>query len=330
MSNIKAILATVLALLSTAVAHPISRECEVEQNQITCQCDRNQDFYLPGEHNYTNATSLSISSCSTARLLFPHLSEAIHMRQLIVQNISDELIIEVLFGTRNISRFELVNIKKIPLISHEAFNGFQNIGRLEIRNAFVERFEEHFVETNVNELVLVNVTIAHVEGFNFMEKGKNLEIINCEFRNISTTLKFYFSNVKIVNSTFEMQKKGTISIDSDYALLENNVLFNISMEVFASNLIKISGTCGDGTSSLRLESNNTESIRNRLPSGINYSLSKRNNESEPVVQYDNVICIAGNCKCPKTSGQNGSEGMTSSLKIFFIWLTYMTLKCNVV
>lgn len=259
-------------------------------------------------------TSLSLSSCLTANLIFSSFSQENQIEELVVNNINELLTLELFLNSVALKRFELANIKRIPFVMHDTFSNIKKIEHFEIRNVHIDYFEEQFTAIKVNHFVMANVTISRMEGFNISEMGETLQITNCEFRNISALLNFgHFSKVEIVNSKFELQKSGNLSIGSDEATILDNIFFNVSMNVFAANNIRINSTCADGKSSLRLSSNKIESYGNRLPTAIIYTRGP--NVSPIVSQGNNTICKAGNCKCPKSNGQNANR--PSSMIIFF-------------
>ncbi|XP_043669765.1 uncharacterized protein LOC122629925 [Vespula pensylvanica] len=329
MSCVKNISITALTLLlSFTLVTSISKECKIDNKRVTCQCDGTQNLYLPDEYNYKNVTSLSLSSCLTASLLFSSFTEANQIEELVVKNISELLTLELFLNTVELKRFELTNIKRIPFVKHDTFLNIRNIEHFEIRNVHIDYFEEQFMAIKVNHFVMANVTISRIEGFNLSEKGVTLQISNCEFRNVSTSLNFgHFSKVEIVNSKFELQKSGHLSIESDVAIVRDNIFFNVSMNLFAANNITINSTCADGKSSLRLSSNKIESYGNRLPTAIIYTRGQPSNESENVSKSNNTICKAGNCKCPKSNGQNANRPITivCFLEILLLF-TYSTVR----
>ncbi|XP_047350773.1 uncharacterized protein LOC124949554 [Vespa velutina] len=309
MSRVKDILITAFTLLlSFSLVASIGEECKIDNKRVTCQCDGTQKLYLPDEYNYKNVTSLSLSSCLTANLLFSSFTEENQLEELVVKNINEPFTLELFLNSVELKRFELSNIKRIPFVMHDTFLNIKNIEHFEIRNVHIDYFEEQFTAIKTNHFVMANVTISRMEGFNISEKGETLQIINCEFRNISTLLNFgHFTKVEIVNSKFALQKSGNLSIGSDLAIIRDNIFFNVSMNVFGAKNIKINSTCADGKSSLRLSSNKIESYGNRLPTAIIYTRGQPSNQSPIVLESNNTICKAGNCKCPKSNGENGNR-----------------------
>lgn len=268
-----------------------------------------QEFLLPDGYNYENISSFFLSSCSSAVVHFSSLTEAKHIRDIVVRNISDSLTFQPFVTSRNIRRLELVNTGRIPVITHNTFTSVECIELLRIENTKIENFEEEFMDTNVTDLILGNVTIERMEGFNFSERGRTLRITNCSFRNVETTLNFaYFSAIEILNSKFELRKPGQMSIEGDRALVKNSVFLNVSVNLVAFGKITINDTCADGKSSLRLSSGNIESFGNRLPTEIIYTKSRETHSTELLLLiHNNTVCIAGNCKCPKSDARSSYQ-----------------------
>lgn len=282
-----------------------------------------QKFVLPEEYNYANITSVSISGCVSANLHYSSLPEATHLQEMIVQNISGRLEFDVYISSKIMKLLKLSNIDRIPIIASHTFVSLMKIETIEIENVHIDVLEEDFSSLRVFEFILTNVTIERVNKLTMSEKGtsKILRILNTEFYNISTSINFaYFQKVEIVDSMFVLQKPGMLLIDSNNVIVERSVFTNLSMNVVASNFIKINGICADGKSALRLATyiNSTSMIinstNNRLPTEIAYpshELAALNWRAQTgVFKQNNMVCKAGNCECPKGKGQ-GSQTCVS-------------------
>ncbi|KAI4504258.1 hypothetical protein M0802_000729 [Mischocyttarus mexicanus] len=307
---VERIILMAFALLLFALANSIGEECKVNNKHVTCHCDGNEEFYLPIGYNYKNVTNLNVSSCSRATLLHNSLTE--NVEELVVKNISELLNFEIYLYMDKFKRFELTNIKRIPFINHDTFLSIKSIEHFEIRNVHIDYFEEQFWKINVNHFVMANVTILNMEGFNLSEqKGETLQISDCEFRNVSTSsLNFgNFSKVKIVNSKFEFKKPGLLSINSDVAIVHDNIFFNVSINLVATKNITINNICVDG---------NIESFNNKLPNDITYKSGQTLN----VVSKNNTNCTAGSFL--KSNGQNANRPITV---VFLFEIILLLITC---
>ncbi|XP_053986413.1 uncharacterized protein LOC128880398 [Hylaeus volcanicus] len=298
-------LASCLALL--AAANSISEQCTLHENtRITCRCIGNEEFFLPEGYNYENVTSLRIASCTFANLHFSSLTEANRIAEITVQNISGSLIFELFLTSKTMKLLKLTNIRRIPLITHDTFLSLSSIETVRIEEVRIDRFEERFMDITINDFSMINVTIEHIDGLNFSEKGGTLRIENSVFQNVTASLNFaYFSNVEILRSKFHLQKPGHLLIEGDLVSIEDCVFSNASANVVAANSITINATCADGKSSMRLSSSRIKSVNNRLPTEIVYTGNRR--IGGQFLNYNNTVCIAGDCKCPKSSGQSFSS-----------------------
>ncbi|XP_031839481.1 uncharacterized protein LOC116430013 [Nomia melanderi] len=302
------------------VARNIDERCKIDElSRITCRCVGKEEFVLPDGYNYENVTSLRIASCASANLHFSSLTEADRITEIIVQNISDRLIFELFLASKRIERLRLSKIRRIPLISRDTFLSVGRIESLRIEDARIDRFEEQFTDIAIREFSMINVTVEQADGWNFSEKGGGtLRIENSEFQKIAGSLNLgYFSNVEILRSKFHLQKPGHLLLEGDLVLVEECVFSNASVNLVAASKVAINGTCADGKSSMRLSADVLESANNRLPTEIVYTKKKRAAERFSI--RNNTVCIAGNCKCPKTSGQG-----TRTATIF----SYLPLQCS--
>ena len=265
---------------------------------------------MPEDFDFANITRVSVTSCASANLQFSSNSKANEIREIIVQNITGSLTFQPFVTSRRMSVFKLLRIRKIPLISHDTFVSLSGIENFEIEDTWIENFEEQFTNMKVTNLLMKNVTIERMIGINFFESGKSLKILNCVFKNIQTTLNFaFFTDIEIVGSQFELQKPGHVTIEGVTAIVDNSVFSNVSMNLVASSRITMNGSCADGKSSLRLSAKSIESFGNRLPTEIVYTRNAaiRINDTEFPLVVNNTVCIAGNCKCPKSAGHNSYE-----------------------
>ncbi|CAL7946726.1 unnamed protein product [Xylocopa violacea] len=325
------LLAICCALLLSLVASNISEECEISETTTTtttinCRCTSNevnnrsairfdgtqrssnlrlclQEFSLPEGYNYENVTNLRIASCSFANLHFSSLTEANRITEIVVQNISERLIFELFLASRRMKRVKLSKIRSVPSITRDTFLGLNSIESFEIEDTRIDSFEERFTDVAIRRFSMINVTIERIDELNFSGKGETLRIENSRFENVHGSLNFaYFSTVEIVRSNFQLQKPGLVLIEGDVVYMEDCMFSNSSANVVAADSIKISGTCAAGKSSMRLSSNNIESLNNRLPTEIVYTTNKLR-ATERFFNRNNTVCIAGNCNCPKSNGQ---------------------------
>ncbi|XP_076751997.1 uncharacterized protein LOC143424075 [Xylocopa sonorina] len=291
-------------LVSIAVGSNISEECEISETAtVTCHCTSSEEFSLPEGYNYENVTNLEIASCSFANLHFSSLTEANRITELVVENISERLIFELFLPSRTMKRLKLSKIRSIPLITRDTFLSLNNIDSVEIEDTRIDSFEERFTDVTITNFSMINVTIERIDQWNFSGKGETLRIENSQFLNVTGSLNFaYFSTVKILRSNFQLQKPGLLLIEGDVVYIEDCTFSNSSANVVAADSIRISGTCAAGKSSMRLSSNNIESLNNRLPTEIIYTTNKQP-ATERFFNRNNTVCIAGNCNCPKTNDQ---------------------------
>ncbi|XP_076245080.1 uncharacterized protein LOC143185734 [Calliopsis andreniformis] len=304
-----------LALI-VSVASNMGEQCKIhKETAITCNCIGNEEFFLPEGYNYENVTSLRIASCAIANLHFSSLTEATQITEIIVQNISERLIFELFLTSTKMKRLKLSNIQRIPSITHDTFRNMNSIESVEIEDTHIDYFKERFTDIAINNFSLINVSVQRFNGLNFSEKGGTLRIVNSRFQNVTDSLKAYFSRVEILRSTLHLQKPGHLSIEGDLVLIENCVFSNASANVVAADSITINATCADGKSSMRLSSSKIESVNNRLPTEIVYTKNKLIS-SDHFFNQNNTVCIAGNCKCPKSGSQSTKQ--TSAIITLFI------------
>ncbi|XP_043286909.1 uncharacterized protein [Venturia canescens] len=268
-----------------------------------------QEFSLPETFDYSNVTSILVTGCVDASLNFSSFSGSKKISNIVVQNISGRLAFQPFAKLQKFRIFKLVRIRKILLIAPDTFPSFSNIENFHIEDTWIENFEDQFTNINVTYLKMKNVTIDRMIGMNLSERGKCLTIHDSVIKSVQTTLNFaFFSKIDIRNSGFELQKPGHLSIEGNSAIVLNSVFTNVSMNLVASD-ITINGSCADGKSSLRLSANRIESSHNRLPTEIIYTrnLVPRDNDTDFPLIVNNTVCIAGNCKCPKSNGHNSYE-----------------------
>ncbi|KAK9304427.1 hypothetical protein QLX08_004205 [Tetragonisca angustula] len=292
------------ALLLATTASNISEQCKIhELTTVDCHCIGSEEFFLPEGYNYENVTSIQIASCSVANLHFSSLTEASQITEIIVQNISDRLIFELFLTSEKLKQLKLSRIGRIPLITRDTFVRLNSIETIRIEDTRIDHFAERFADIAIANFSMINVTIERIDQLSFSAKGESLYIKNSKFQNVTGSLNFaYFSSVEILHSKFQLEKPGYILIEGDVVYMENCVFSNSSANVVAAESIWINGTCADGKSSMRLSSNDIKSVNNRLPTEIIYTKNK--DEAERFFNRNNTVCIAGNCKCPKSSGQS--------------------------
>lgn len=257
---------------------------------------------MPEGYNYENVTSIRITSCTIVNLHFSSLTEANKITEIIVQNITERLIFELFLTSKKIKKLKLSKIQRIPLITHDTFVRLNSIETLRIEDTRIDNFEEQFTDIAITNFSMINVTIERIHELNFLERGESLYIKNSEFQNVTGSLNFaYFSTVNILHSKFQLQKPGYILIEGNIVCIENCIFSNSSANIVATDSIKINSICADGKSSMRLLSSNIKSMNNRLPTEIIYTKNK--DKLEHFSYRNNTVCIAGNCKCPKSNGQ---------------------------
>lgn len=235
-----------------------------------------------------------------------------------MQNISERLTFELFLSSTKMKRLKLSNIRLIPLIKRDTFLVLNNIEVVEIEDTQIDEFEERFTEVAINDFSMINVTVRRFDGLNFSEKGATLRIENCNFQNVTKSLKAYFSRVEILRSKFHLGKPGHLSIEGDFVLIENCVFSNASANVVAADSVAINATCADGKSSMRLSSSKIESVNNRFPTEIVYTKNKPT--AERFINQNNTVCIAGNCKCPKSGGQKTKPTISGIIKLLALAL----------
>lgn len=280
-----------------------------------------QEFFLPDEYDYRNIVSVSVTGCVSVILYYSSMVEASELEEMIIENISDRLDFDVYISSRRMTRLKLSNIGRIPIIAPPTFRTLSAIDALEIENVLIEDFREELSLVNVSRFIMTNVTIRRVHKLNISEKGKTLRITNSELRNVMASLNFgTFRNIDITDSRFELQSPGMVSFHADTAVVRNSVFSNISLNLVASN-VTVNGVCADGKSALRLQAENIDSSHNMLPNEINYS--RDNRSISFFANLNNTVCKAGNCKCPKGSGQALLQSDVS--KFILEWLLAMLL-----
>ncbi|EZA57008.1 hypothetical protein DMN91_006897 [Ooceraea biroi] len=327
--------ATLLAVILTAVlsasASNISEQCQVHnERRITCSCIGNEELFLPENYNYTRITNVSVTGCIRANFHYNSLWKASNIEEIIIQNIEDYLDFDVSIESNNMKLLKLSNIGRIPLIASHTFTNLKTIDTFTIENALIENFEEDFNFVNVSHFILTNVVIKHINKLNFSEKSTTLRIVNSKFRNVTSFLNFAnFRNVDIIDSMLELYTPGVVSIQGDTTVVRNSSFSNVSMSLVAAESITISGICADGKSTLRVLSKSINSTNNRMPNEITY---RNDNQPKVLIKKNNIVCKAGNCDCPKSSGQAQSRTivltlivgclLTASLSRSFFYLFY--------
>ncbi|XP_076629927.1 uncharacterized protein LOC143346065 [Colletes latitarsis] len=323
------ILASCLALLATA--NSISEQCKLyDKTRVACRCTGNEELFLSKKYDYKNVTNLQISSCRSANLHLTSIIGADQITEIIVQNISESLVFELAVPSKTMKLLKLSNIRRIPLIAHDTFLHPNSIDTLRIENTRIDRFEEPFAHIAINDFSMINVTIGHIDWLNFFEKSNTLHIENSVFQNVTGSLNFsYFTKVWILSSTFQLQKPGHLLIEGVQIFIKDCVFSNASVNVVATISIQIHDTCADGKSSMRLSSNRIESMGNRLPTEIVYT--KRDRVTNRFPNQNNTICIAGDCKCPKSSARSTQNAAIFILLTFaFKFLLLLTVQSSTI
>ncbi|XP_014478917.1 PREDICTED: uncharacterized protein LOC106746635 [Dinoponera quadriceps] len=315
---------TAVAALSVS-ANNINGQCQIYNgSRIKCSCIGNEEFFLPDEYNYANIVSVTVAGCDSADLHYSSLTEATDLEEMIVQNISGSLNFEVFITSTRIRTLRLSDIGRIPLITSDTFIRLASIDTLMIENAHIDRFEEDFSDINMTHFSMRNVTVERMGRLNLSENGKTLYIMNTELRNIATSLTFSnIGTIEIVGSKFRLQRPGLVSVLGGTVVVKDSVFSNASMNLNAA-VATIRGVCADGKSALRLSSKYIDSTDNQLPNEIVY-LTRDNQPARPDVNRNNTVCKAGNCKCPKISGQQPCSTACISLLVLGCLLTSFTL-----
>lgn len=275
------------------------------------------------------STSLRVSRCAGANIDLSSFAGSDKMLNIVVGNISKDLRLGRFARAMKLGIFKLVGIKKISIIRHETFPSMTRIENLHIQDARIENFEEQLTNINVTRLTMKNVTIDRMIGINLSERGESLTIHDSVIKNVETTLNFaFFSTIDIRNSVFGMKKPGHLSIEGISATISNSVFTNLSINLVASSDITISASCADGKSSLRLSANRIDSFDNKLPTEIIYtSITGRNSDTVfPSIvnnNNNNTVCIAGNCKCPKSTGHNSHRRSRANFYLGTLLLLFL-------
>ncbi|XP_012229849.1 uncharacterized protein [Linepithema humile] len=318
------LLIVILTAALSVTANNISEQCQVHnESKLTCSCIGNEKLSLPENYDYKKIISVSVTGCVSVIFYYSTMPEANKLEEMVIENISDRLDFNIYISSRRMRRLKLSNIGRIPIIAPLTFGALATIDTFEIENVFIEDFQEELSFINVSHFIMSNVTIQRICKLNISEKGKTLRIVNSELRNITTSLNFAsFQSIDIINSRFELQKPDIMSFHADTAIVKNSVFSNISLNLVATS-ITVNGICADGKSALRLKAENIDSSHNMLPNEINYS---RDNQSiNFFTNLNNIVCKAGNCKCPKSSGQALPQSDVS--KFILGWLITLLSRC---
>ncbi|EFN79252.1 uncharacterized protein LOC105187955 isoform X2 [Harpegnathos saltator] len=308
------LLVVILTAALSASANNINGQCRIHNGtKITCSCIGNEELFLPDDYNYTNIVSVTVAGCDSVNLHYSSLTEASDLEEMIVQNISGRLDFDVYITSSRLKMLRLSDIGRIPSIVAHTFVSLANIDTLMIENTRIDEFKEDFSYVNVSSFFMRNVTVERIDQLNLSENGKTLCIMNSELRNIATSLTFNIRTIEIIGSKFRLQRPGMVSVLGDIVIIKDSVFLNASMSLDAA-AATVHGICADGKSALRLSSKHIDSTDNRLPNEIVYLT--RNNQtvkSDMFVNKNNMVCKAGNCKCPKISGQAPCSAVYISL-----------------
>lgn len=166
--------------------------------------------------------------------------------------------------------------------------------------------------------------IEHVNKLNIPEQGTTLSIVNSKLQNIAAPLNFVnFLNIQIIDSKFELQKPGLMSLQGDTAVVKNSIFANVSMNLVAKDSIIINGICAIGKSTLRLAAKYINSTNNQLPNEITYlgNNNQKQNFSSKLFISNNTVCKAGNCKCIERNGQIPCQPIVSTFILGFLLMS---------
>lgn len=220
--------------------------------------------------------------------------------------------------SKNIGIIELKNIGKILNINHDIFLNILTIDLLKIENSRIINFDEQFTNLNIRNLILKNVTIDNMIGINFSGNADTLKITDTIIRNIKENINFaFFTTIELTNSTFEFNKSSDMWIQGKTSKINNCIFSNVSINIVSRQRIIMKNNCADGKSSLRLSSMSTNSCGNKLPTEIIYTENKSTAYYLRII--NNTVCIAGNCKCPKSlANYSGSNIIFNNIQGIFI------------
>nr|XP_033328823.1 uncharacterized protein LOC117221751 [Megalopta genalis]XP_033328827.1 uncharacterized protein LOC117221756 [Megalopta genalis]XP_033339892.1 uncharacterized protein LOC117228303 [Megalopta genalis] len=291
----------VAAVLGSTV---INDQCTIDETSaVSCRCTGSEEFEIPGDfRGYQNTSSLHVQYCRSAHLHDMNLILASHITEIVVDNIDGILRFELIPKSKKLKDLRLSHIRWIPTLTRQIFIYTKEINSLTIENARIGHLGDLFSNTLITNVFLTNVTVEYAEKLYFSEeRGNVLRIADSEFQNIANTWNFAnFSNVEIVRSRFYLNNPGNLKIEADEVLVKDSVFSNTSISIIAQNSVSTEDICATGKSSMSLYSNKIVSTNNRLPNQINYH-QKINLKPD---DRNNTICIAGNCKCSETSGQD--------------------------
>lgn len=244
-------------------------------------------------------------------LHYTSLKKGKRIEEIIIRDVKNYLDFDVSIESERLKLLKLSNIERIPSIAAHTFTNLKSIEKFVIENVSIENFEEDFNFITVSQLILTNVVIKHINKLNFSEKGRTLRIVNTKFHNVTSSEIFAnFENVQIVDSIMELHTPGVVSIEAHDIVVTNTFFSNVSANLIAKDAITINGICADGKSALRVVSKFINSTNNSVPNEINYPMDK---QSKFLINRNNTVCKAGNCDCPRSSGQAQSWTIVPTL-----------------
>lgn len=231
----------------------------------------------------------------------------LYVNRWTIENIANSLIFDLFMAVRELENFKLSNIGEIPFIKKDSFDQLTEINNFHIENTTIGSLEDIFGEHPVKMFTLVNVTIKNLSNFTLIN-GMLLNITNCKIKVVDGSLVFEkFENISITGTIFEFSNPGNIFLDGENIILMKNTFLNATVQVVANGTIDVRGTCGNGRSSMRLDSPNTTSHGNNLPSQIIFA-------QNPIQNSANHQCPGGYCKCPRMSDTESNKNQAGTIR----------------
>ncbi|XP_034947441.1 uncharacterized protein [Chelonus insularis] len=304
--NMNNICAIILIFLCVVSGNKVSEFCHGSGEIMRCECVGNEELELSSSLNLDKLTKLLITSCTSVHLYSISLGNSNAIRDLIIHNVSDSLTFEPIVLSKKMGKFELSRIGRIPLIDHDTFISISSIESFTIEDSKIGKFDEQFTNINVDLFILKNVAINHSVGINFSNEGKILKIVNSTIRNMDGNINFaFFGSIEIINSTFDFRSPGDMTIEGFSVSIVDSVFTNVRINLIARGNALIKNNCADGKSSLRVTSIYVNSNGNKLPTEIIYT--QKGTKAISFQNKNNIVCIAGNCKCPKSITHNSYD-----------------------
>ncbi|XP_046422622.1 uncharacterized protein LOC124180827 [Neodiprion fabricii] len=221
-----------------------------------CPADKdNNDISMSENCNEFDPVSVRVSSCVSVTISETGIGLENEVESLTVENVTKELQLSTIFSVQNMRLIKLLNIGNIPNITHSSFTSVNRIGQLRIENTKIEFFEETLKKININEFILINVTIEKLHALEIFDvEGLNVTFINCRITVNGGPVQLENSkhgSIKLVNTMFEFENSGNMSLKAEYVQVLNCTFIRASVNVI-SDYIDVNDTCGDNASSMTL------------------------------------------------------------------------------